>query len=328
MIKKINYIILAFVMLTTQNLFAQNYSKIDRLFEKKLEHSLISKGNNFPDFSETKDSIDYLLFAMHENISISDFTNKTGYTKVKVDSLLRFLEEKNWLHKINNNYKPTVFIATDKEGGLLYKYAEPISKEITKSIQKKLPEIKRQFQKTEISKSQAFEDWSFLILSNVLLDSWQIDNVEKRFLNKLTRPLRHGNHYYYKIDENVNEQIESFGIYGNQTETFNGNKISIYGNNRIGIDVKSTTHVISKQDNEILKDMASSYLPNLLDILGSRKSYFKTIYKKLGYSKEISFEEFFIWWYHFIYTQATNEMREKGIVVIPQTGNFDYSIKN
>jgi hypothetical protein len=46
----------------------------------------------------------------------------------------------------------------------------------------------------------------------------------------------------------------------------------------------------------------------------------------LDYDKEITFEEFFIWWYHLIYTQATNEMKQKGLLSIPQSGNFPYGL--
>lgn len=43
-----------------------------------------------------------------------------------------------------------------------------------------------------------------------------------------------------------------------------------------------------------------------------------------GYAGEIAFEEFFIWWYHFIYTQATNILAERGKLIIPEGGNFYY----
>lgn len=288
---------------------------------------MISRGDNFPDFKIKKDSLDKFLFALHKGFSPKDFKDYVRFSDEKMNLSIALLESKNWLHKVNNQYKPTVFIADEKDGELLYKYAKSISEKITQSIGKHLPEIKEQFNKTALSKTQDFQTWSFFVLSDVLLDSWQIDNVEKEFLKQEDRPLRNGKHYYFKISENTNQKIESFGIYGNQSEQINGRYVSVYGNNRNHSKTTTSDNLISEADNKILDEMAKNYLPKLLKILEDERSYCKKIYAKLGYDKEISFEEFFIWWYHFIYTQATNEMKEKGLLTIPESGNFGYVVE-
>lgn len=319
---KANILLITIFLLLGKQASSQN--KIDELFKIKIEQSLISRGDNFPDFEVAKDSLDVFLFALHKGFSPKDFQNFTKFSDEKMTNLIALLESKNWLHKINNQYKPTVFIADAKDGVQLYKYAEPISKKITESIYQILTKIELQFNKTEISKTQNFQKWSFLILSDVLLDSWQINNVEKDFLKQEDRPLRNGNHYYYRISENTNSQIESFGIYGNQSQQVNEHYVSVYGNNRNHLKTSSSENLISKSDDKIFDEMAKFYLPDLLKILESERNYSRKIYNKLGYDKEISFEEFFIWWYHFIYTQSTNEMHKKGILAIPKDGNFPY----
>lgn len=70
--------------------------------------------------------------------------------------------------------------------------------------------------------------------------------------------------------------------------------------------------------------MARTFLPDLIKILGKNKAYSEKIYRKLGYSDEISFEEFYIWWYHFIYSQATDLMNDGTTLTIPADGNFAY----
>ncbi len=325
MSKQIFTIIISFLFLGISN--AQNQNKIDEIFNMNIEESLISKGNNFPDFNVKKDSMDRFLIALHKNFTIKDFQDYTKLDDEKIVNIISLLESKNWLHKINNEYKPTIFIADTKDGKLLYKYAKPISKDITKSIIKNLPKIKSEFEKTDISKTQNFKTWSFLILSNVLLDSWQIDNVEKHFLKQEVRPLRNGKNYYYEISENTNENIESFGIYGNQYQEITENKyINIYGNNRNEFNETSSKNIVSAKDSEIFIKISQDFLPELLEILEKHRNYAEKIYSKLGYTSEITFEEFFIWWYHFIYTQSTNELQEKKIIEIPKSGNFDYMI--
>lgn len=323
---KLKIIFFVFVF-SLGKIYGQENNKIDYIFKLKIEQSLISRGDNFPDFRVKKDSLDKFLFALHKGYSVIDFQKYTNFSDEKISSLISFLQKKNWLHKINDKYKPTVFIADANDGKLLYQYAKPISSKIVKAINKRLPVIKSKFKNTGISKKDDFLHWSFFILSDVLLDSWQIDNVEKQFLKKEERPLRNGKNYYYKIDENTNSEIESFGIYGNQSQQIDNNKyISIYGNNRLNLKITSSQNIVSKEDNKIFEEMAENFLPDLLNILEKEKHYFKKVYKKLEYDKEISFEEFFIWWYHFIYTQTTNEMYKNKMLQIPKGGNFDYII--
>lgn len=202
--------------------------EITLMFPKHIQHGLISKGDNFPDFNPAKDSIDYFLFSLHNKNSIEDFKRKTKFSDKKIGEIISLLKNKNWIHLIDNKPYSSVFIATHKDGEMLFNYAKPLAEKIVNEIEKEVPSIKRNFYRMDVAKNQKFEQWSFLILSNVLLDSWQIDNVEKDFLKKENRPERHGKNYYYSIMENNDTSLESFGIYGNQYEE-NGHKtINIY----------------------------------------------------------------------------------------------------
>ena len=214
---------------------AQTYN-IDEVFRKTFQIGFISIGNNFPDFNISKDSMNLLLICLHNDIPITEFQKKVEFDDKKMQDIIEFLKTKNWLHEFNNEIKPSTFIATKYDGEKLYKYAKPISKNIAKKIKRKLPEIKKKFSETEISKTQSFEEWSFLILSNVLLDSWQISDVEKEFLGASARPTRHGKNYYASIFELTTDR-EPFNIYGNQY-----GKISVYGNNRYKVDLTETKY--------------------------------------------------------------------------------------
>ena len=324
---KIRFIFVFLLILGNMSVLAQN--KIDSIFEKKFQYSMISRGNNYPDFSSKKDSMDYLLFSLHKNIPIEYFMEKTNFDKHKMDTIISFLEAKDWIHKVGNTYKPSIFIASNADGDSLFKYATPISRDITSKIINSLGEIKSQFETTDIAKTDSFDVWSFFILSNVLLDNWQINNVERDFLKRSNRPERHGKFYFQEIAEWNEQDRESFGIYGNQRMRTKDEKVfCIYGNNR-GIEVSNNLYdkKISVSDNVVLEKIATSFRPNLLIILESNRAYSEQIYEKLGYSKENSYDEFFIWWYHFIYTQSTNELSEKGVLNIPDTGNFYYELE-
>jgi len=299
---------------TAQNILLHNF-----------EISFISRGDNFPDFSLRNDSAKFLLVYLHEKLPVTAFQHDANLDDETVNETISLLKEKNWLHETDGKLYPTVFIATEKDGEELYTFAEPISAQISAAIEKRLPIIKAEFIKTEMSKNQSFNHWSFLILSNVLLDNWNIFPMERAFLKTEDRPLRHGKNYYAAIKEN-NGTREAFGIYGNQY----ADNFAIYGNNRLNISDKKkiSENIISSSDNGIFEKMAADFLPELLKILENNKPYFEEIYHKTGYSEEITFNEFFIWWYHFIYTQTTNELASKGLLTIPENGNFVYLINN
>ena len=205
---KTRLIALLFLSLFINQTNAQTASA-DQLFNKKFKGSLISSGDNFPDFPIRKDSMNLLLISLHENIAISDFKAKTMFNDSKIDSLIHFLEGKNFIHRFENQYKPTIFIADAENGLALYKQALPISKEIVKAIKESLPGIKETFSKSDIAKTQSFEDWAFFILSNVLMDNWQIKNVEQKFLHTTSRPLRNGKNYYCSLME-TNKKKRTF----------------------------------------------------------------------------------------------------------------------
>ena len=314
------------VILSANICYAQK-TEIDKLFKMKLEHSLISRGDNFPGFNPSKDSADFFLFALHKKIPISEFKKKTGFDDAQINKIVEKLMSKGWLIKQDDELKPTVFMADRVDGKNLYKKAAPIADEVARSIIKITPLIKKEFTKTEISKKDSFQKWSFLILSDVLLDSWQIDFVEKEFLKKEQRPERHGKHYYYKISENTDLSRESFGIYGNQYQEVNNRYISVYGNNRAKLNIDKSGNIISKSDNKIFEKMAKMYLPTLLKILNDYKAYSFKVYEQLGYKNEIAYEEFYIWWYHFIYTKATEKLAKRKILSIPHSGNFPFEVE-
>jgi hypothetical protein len=72
------------------------------------------------------------------------------------------------------------------------------------------------------------------------------------------------------------------------------------------------------------EEIAADFKPKLLKILDEQTDYSRKMFEKSGYSNEITYEEFFIWWYHFIYTEATNILAERHELVIPEEGNFYY----
>ncbi len=239
-----------------------------------------------------------------------------------MDGVLRFLLGKNYLHRVDGRLEPSVFIADSGDGRRLFERGMPIATEIVDAVKASLPSIKDEFSRTGLAKGRRFDDWAFFILSDVLLDNWQIGTVESEFLKASTRPLRHGKHYYAALLEK-NPKNEPFGIYGNQV-----GKVSVYGNNRRRAEAAATANKVSAADNAVLDKMARDFAPKLLAVLEKTRPYAERTFAETGYSKEVEFNEFYIWWYHFIYTRATDLMAEAGMLKVPPDGNFMYEMSD
>ena len=310
---------------------------LDHIFSTKYEHSIISKGDNLPNFDRRKDSIALFLVALHENIEPGEFQEKVGWSDEVLEQRIQFLADRGWLIEDDRGIRPTVFIASDKQGQELFRHGLPLSEDIANAIVQEIPAIMQKFHARGLSDLYDFEEMSFLILSNVLLDNWQIMEMEAAYLKKENRPERHGNYYYASIEENVNNAYEPFGIYGNQYGKINDSTyLSIYGNNRIVVNqrlnndplfkdsVLNVAHELTQDLHIFFNEIAADFKPKLLEILDDRSAYSREVFEITGYANEIAFEEFFIWWYHFIYTQATNLLAEQGKLIIPKGGNYYY----
>jgi hypothetical protein len=310
---------------------------LNHIFITQYRHSIISRGDNLPDFDRRKDSINLFLVALHQRIDPREFQKKAGWSDELMKEKTQLLIDKGWLVNDNKRLRPTIFIVSDEQGNELYRYGKPLATEIAQSIEKEIPSIKEKFKATGLSDNYDFDSMSFLILSDVLLDNWQLMEMEATYLKKENRPERHGKFYYASIMEHANTDYEPFGIYGNQYGKINDSTyMSIYGKNRIIVNERlkndsvfgdSILNVALKLTPELYKffeEIAKDFKPKLLKVLNEQTDYSRKVYEKSGYSDEIAFEEFFIWWYHFIYTSATNILANRNYLTIPEEGNFYY----
>jgi hypothetical protein len=289
--------------------------------------SMISSGDNRPDFSFSPD-LKTLIISIHNHVSPEQIKKNNGWSSEKFDQCVSFLESKGFLERKGKELHISCMVINDRDGKRLHEYAEPISQAIADSILSIRDKVSEAYSSTRLAEDYSFDSMAFFLLSDVLLDNWQIHNVENGFLNA-QRPLRHGKNYYLAFLENTSLSREPFGIYGNRVSR----TYSVYGNNRGSIDQADVNSKISffptlGQDERKMKVIAEIYTPALLDILKANRNYTNDVFKKTGYADEIKFEEFFIWWYHFIYSRATDILAEKGALAIPESGNFFYRYAN
>ena len=314
---------------------AGNLRTFDNILKSNFEVKRISSEGNLP-VDIKKDSLYILLTALHYNIPVNEISAKLNWGNEKMEGNLDLLIKNKLIGVKNGEYVPAIAIIPFERGNLLKKDAGVIAKEIADSIVSQLANLKKIHSEMEVSKTYCFKALSFFYLSNILLDNGQINNVERDFLRQ-ERPLRNGCRYYLAVLEKERNQItEPYGIYGNRGLFRNGSAyIAVYGNTRTQLNkgwdnyTDKTVYEFNKEDSgKLFNEMPLCFLSSLLCILEKNRQYSEGIYRKLGFDREISFEEFFIWWYHFIYTETTDILIRKGLIQKPENGLLYYKLNS
>jgi len=75
--------------------------------------------------------------------------------------------------------------------------------------------------------------------------------------------------------------------------------------------------IITEACNREVLELANFFKPHLLDILDIHTPLLKKNYTKAVYSKEVAFEEYFIWVYHILYSDVTDRLIARGLISIP-----------
>jgi DNA-binding MarR family transcriptional regulator len=291
-------------------------------------------GYEGPKIDIKKDSLAQFLTALHYNIPLSEIESALEWSPETTQRNIDALIENKLLTKKGDYYQPALGIITLERGNVLEEKAQKVANEIADSIYKWLPEIKKIHNESNISQNHDFRELSFFYLCNVILDNFQIQRVEKEFLNQ-ERPLRNGARYYLGIlEDDLAGNTEPYGIYGNRGLFWSDSiGISVFGNKRtesnIGWDdyEDKNIHVFDEHDTQLItQKMPDLFFPTLLDILEKNRPDFEATYRELNFDEETSFEEFFIFWYHWIYTETTDVLIAKDIIQMPQNDMFYYQV--
>ena len=329
------YLKMLLLLLIFSSCTVNNKRTLRDITNSTFEIKQISKGNNNPNINISKDSLDFFLIALHYKISITEIEKYFSWDNSRIKKNADLLIKNGLLKENNSVYIPTLGVFPIEKGNVLIEKSKKIASEIADSIKIIIPKIKDIHSQMDISENYKFYDLSFFYISDILLDMGQIGNVEKEFLRK-ERPLRNGKRYYLAIlEKDTTKNTEPFGIYGNQgLKNDDTIYIGVYGNTRTKSNIgwndyeNKNINYFNKKDFDIFyNQMPKVFLPTLIDILEKNKPYFKNIYTELGYDKEITFNEFFIWWYHFIYSETTNILVKDEIIKEPNNGLFYYKIE-
>lgn len=97
-------------------------------------------------------------------------------------------------------------------------------------------------------------------------------------------------------------------------------KLGFYQNSKPVIPVFKT------EDLPILNEIANTIIEDLVLLFKENDTPLKEYFVSSRYSHEITYEEYFIWWYHFFYTKVTEELITKGVIKTNTQKNQPYII--
>ncbi|MFO7798238.1 hypothetical protein [Rhodohalobacter sp.] len=329
--KTVNILMTVLAVMILASCSANNKRTIDDILDSPFRVYQIS-GFDGPKLDINKDSLAQFLVSLHYDIPLSDIEHELNWSSEITEKNIDALIENRLLEKEGNELKPALGIFTLERGKLMELKARNVANEIADSIYSRLPEIKAIHDEAHISQRHDFRELSLFYLSNVVLDNFQIERVEGEFINQ-QRPLRNGSRYYLGIvEDDLTADTEPYGMYGNMGLHWSDSTgISVFGNRRTSSNPgwdnyeEKYIHVFDEHDTELItQTMPDLFFPTLLDILNRNRPDFEAAYQELNFDKEISFEEFFIFWYHWIYTEATDVLIERDIIQKPQNDMFYY----
>jgi len=359
-------------------------SRIGELLARDYEYLLISSGRNFPALNMARDHRGELTLLLHERVALSAIQSHFGWSRPEMQRRLDEMVEADLL-RVNDGdrYVPAIMVMSIEDAAGYVRVPTSIVDEAAALIVSRLPDVRRQYGEVAGLRPMPFEAASLLVLSDVLLDNWQIDTVEARFL-QARRPLRAGSRYYYSmLEKEPSSSTEAFGIYGNQDSGYGTVHVSVYGNRRPGnalnflaLDrdglervfgtrpdsvhafkremvrqfVETTLRsdearpdylpgfealgwvregklrvpVLSDGDDAALYRMASLVSDDLIALLERSRASLTTAYAASPYAQEITFNEYFMFWYHLFYTAVTDRLIEEGVIIPPPTGIITY----
>lgn len=360
---------------------------LESLASSKFFTVIIGKDNQGPKINLSNNRLDLILMMLHKNMSFKEIVEGLGIEDKDLLYRLDLLDKEGLVGKNEAcMFIPKCMIMSWDDSEEIYNRAETFVNETIELFLKNIDKIKSATLKRQCFKSFNFDELSLFILSDVMMDTVQIENVEKYFLGK-ERPLRNNGSYYLGIIEQKAEDMrEAFGWYGNMMVDFDEFYFCMYGNHRIngenlltlsnnklknyfGIDNKgSNLHIkksliekllrmhkgkyemesdlrkgfnrinlmkddklnlviMSEQEYNELFNIAEIILGEYINIFQANKTLIEGFYKQSKYKDEISFEEYFIFWYHFYYTLVTQKLIDLKYIKLPKNKVFSYVVK-
>jgi hypothetical protein len=83
---------------------------------------------------------------------------------------------------------------------------------------------------------------------------------------------------------------------------------------------KPVVAIITQSEYARLPEITNSFTDELLSLLNRDRPKIMAAYQASPYSPAVSFQEFALWWYHFLDAAVVNRLIKDGVIVVPPAG--------
>lgn len=196
------------------------------------EFKLISSYGNRPSVAIWNSPLRDILIGLHKGTSLPKLATELGLSPDALATHLATLRAEGIVAERGGSLSPTCMIVQRADGEAIESLAAHVAAQTMPFMRSATEAMRKRYREIAGFRQLDFDDVSFFLVSNVLLDNWQINDIERRWL-RAERPLRGNARYYCAFLEKTDPQRESFGIFGNSAFTLNDNRVlGVYGNRR------------------------------------------------------------------------------------------------
>jgi hypothetical protein len=201
--------------------------------ERIFQGAMTSSGRNRPSINLGKDDLLKLCALLHLRVPIGELPGQLGISEEELRRRVDVLVGEGLARRLaDQRVVTTAVVVTIDDAPKDLQPDDHVVESAARMMLKKLPAVRAACRKLESLADVPFEPLSFFVMSDALLDNWQISNVERLFV-KAERTLRTGGRYYYTILEKpATVAAEPFGLYGNTGSQWGSVQIGLYGNDR------------------------------------------------------------------------------------------------
>lgn len=259
-----------------------------------------------------------ILILLHNNFEKEDIINHLHIEKEQYDIMINNLFGNELIKKkAKNKFVPACLIIDENYKNEAKKIVKPIVKIVSEIVIDRLPIIIKAYNdyytKKKVRDYASFDEASFFILSNVLLNKWQMKNIEKQFIK--SSPPQRGRKKFYTAIIKV-EQNSMLPIFFNRTYLIGNKIVDIYDKS-----ISKETTILNNlkafnKSEELFDNLASIITKDLIENLNKQKPLLVKYYLSSIYREEISFREWLMWIYQFVVAEATNELVKRSIIKI------------
>ncbi|HDR7551488.1 TPA: hypothetical protein QCX50_005701 [Bacillus mobilis] len=323
---------------------------------------MISSGDNLPSIKIKGTKLQYLLVMLHLGFESNTIKTILSWTNEEFERHMNSLELEGLLKKTEGSYYPTCMVITAKIIENYSNHIEAISKRIEtfnylskesyslllysgvlldfgqinyiegNYLKKKRPLRNKKRYYYAIQEQELTDIEAFGMYGNTYLDLGEVQiglygNSRYSTLNLITADNETFEEYFQNTNTDINykkkQLVKGFVAADRQIDLHLNivyEKLGLYQNSQPVIPVFKST------DLSILNEIANTISKDLVLLFKENDKPLKEYFVSSRYSKEITYEEFFIWWYHFFYTKVTEELIKQGVIITSAQENQTYII--